>query len=360
MFALFVGSVLAVPVSGIAVQQEECSMMQAMPKLPEPEKVEPQALLENVVVLAHSLDEQTPDAVKNAISTVEAALDSIQPGLQTEHNNAKAQVDELYGEIDFCRRNLEIGHAQTLASHRSEKEERVQAHAAAEQTVLNACDNRWFEKAHTLSLSLPPSSPSDAPAEFYDRVKEWHTFIEVEWAEIESEKTECDDATTALDTAAAAKNTAVSEYEASFCRHRLMCDLTTACGVHEAGVLNTMKPGIQADELARQDQFKTVSQVDCILALIRTAVDTHNIIGDASLAGCDDVSVMGRWNNADGSSASVSDYTITFADVPDATPEECPDSEIGDPECPDEDESVIESWTAGVAVMATTTTTTTV
>jgi len=74
---------------------------------------------------------------------------------------------------------------------------------------------------------------------------------------------------------------------------------------------------VQTAMISRQQEYITFMQVECLMDLIMNAMLTATPIDDASLTGCDDV--------------SVDDLTLTFPDPPPA-PTACP-AQSGDPQC---------------------------
>lgn len=296
----------------------------------------PEALLQQVVAMAHSFHAQTPEAVQTAIDAANAALSSILPTLTAEHTHAQAQVQLQFDEIGACLRNMESGHADVLTSQRTQKNQCLQSQTETAQRVLDECENGWFAHVDGLSHRLP-SCAADTPEAFYSTVNSWRSFVQDEWAVISSEKSECEEAS--RDQAALQISCPLlsSTFDGTFCRHRLMCRLATACRAHEMEVFNTMKPGIEEDMASRQRQFHTVAQVGCILDLIHDAMGTNNTIADTSLAAC-------------GDDADISSLTVLFPELPDAAPDVCADPEAGDPECPDDEVEVATTWENGEAV----------
>jgi len=139
-----------------------------------------------------------------------------------------------------------------------------------------------------------------------------------EYNQAVSQRAECTEASaaSALLAETCASRTAV--YEEAFCEHRLSCSMFSQCYAHEAGAYYLLRDEVQATMVARQLQYQTVRQAECIMGLIMSSLQAGATIDDASLTSCDDV--------------SVEDLVISFPTPPPA-PEECPVLEIDDPQC---------------------------
>jgi len=340
MRLLYAGLALTVPVS--TNQLDECSFIQGMQTRPirsAPKKTAPDALLEEVVAMAHTFHTRSPEDVQTAIDTANAALQSILPELEGEHTHAREQVELQHGELQACLQNLESGHADLLASKRLLMEQCAQSQVDAAATKLAECENGFYAHVHGLSNHLPPCS-ADNPDAFHSMLSSWRSFVQDEWSLVDSEKTECDEATSGDADLQPVCQQRTSDYEGVFCNHRLMCSLTTACRAHEIDVFNSMKPGLEDDMLSRQQQYTTVTQVGCILDLIHDAVGSNSTISDNSLTACAD--------NTD-----LTSLTLQFPDMPDSAPSVCPSPAAGDPSCPDVDQVDIPTeWNNGAGSQA--------
>lgn len=295
-----------------------------------------QSLLREVTAMAHNIQTSSPEEVRAAIDTANAALQSILPDLQSAHNRARDQLNLQHGEIDACSRNMESGHADTLASQRQLKDQCVQDTANAAQRTLDECDNGWHAHVTALASRLPDCGATQ-PDAFHSMVAAWRSFVQDEWSIIDSEKIECDQATADEAALQPVCQERTSDFEGTFCRHRLMCSLTTACRAHEVEVFNSMRPGFEEDMASRHQQFQTVTQVGCILDLVHDAMGTNISIPEASMNAC-------------GDDLDLTPLTLTFPTMPESALSVCQDPHSGELSCPDVDElEHPTSWTDGQA-----------
>jgi len=110
-----------------------------------------------------------------------------------------------------------------------------------------------------------------------------------------------------------------------------------ACQAHETQVYQEMMGDVNQAMDSRQAQSATIEQVDCLLQLISTAVETNNTLPEDVLATCE---------IAIGNSP---DLVITFPPVPHAL--ECPSPTANDPDCPGlADVGEIGEWSGGEVV----------
>lgn len=94
--------------------------------------------------------------------------------------------------------------------------------------------------------------------------------------------------------------------------------MLNACHSHEVEVYDSLLVDIRAGMLSRQEQYRTIKQVECLLGLITGAIDTNTTIGDDELGDC-------------GSEVSVESLVIDFPSP--STPDECPAPHESDPAC---------------------------
>jgi hypothetical protein len=93
-----------------------------------------------------------------------------------------------------------------------------------------------------------------------------------------------------------------------------------SCHAHEVGVYNAMTVDLRSAMISRQQQFRTIKQIECLLGLISDAVQSNTTISEDALGEC-------------GEDVNVDHLTLEFP-VPSAVAG-CAAAQSGDPSCPE-------------------------
>jgi len=276
-----------------------------------------------------SLGTMTPESYNTAIVSARSALSDVVVALDTEHGVAEREVNRQFGEITACREHATHGLAAVsarLGEAQSAEDASIQCNqelvsAQAEQTRL--C-NVWSNLAESLSSSEPPCRATHAtPEAFYENFQLWKAHVSAQDATIESSRAACDTATSSSAAKQAECNTLAGEYHDAFCLHALACGMGDECQRHETGVFNDLVPDVRLAMQSRHGQYQVVKQIECLLDLAASAMESDQTITSAEMEACD--------RSAAGSPADVTHLTIEFPTIP--ALQGCPASQDGDPEC---------------------------
>jgi len=300
------------------------------------------SLLQSLQKIAQSLKQDSfattdPIDVSRALGSANDALATMFPGFAVSHASAQHEVDIQIGEIEACHRSVVHGieirahHERRLAARRAASEQCGESLATAMETEASECEE-WTTRAdELLSAGVPGCGPSTAE-QLYEVASGWRDWMATEWASIESHRSECNEAATAVTSQSETCASTTDAYEEAFCMQLQSCNMHSSCFTHEVDVYTGLRVEITAAMTARQEQYRTAKQAECLVELIMQSMITSTPISDVSLTACDDV--------------SVDDLTLTFPELPEA-PAECEAVQDTDPQC-DPVPHVLQ-WTNGQA-----------
>lgn len=302
--------------------------------------VGPSMLLETVQGMAKQLTHGgqmagIPESMTAALETVNTALAMLEPALEEEHAHAQQQIQSQVDEIQACHSSGVHG---TQVTNALAEDLSIMRTCVADQTVAAATEERecreWTD--HATRLEFPPTNLHNANAESAYEIalslKEW---VDDNWARVESQRSECNDASTFAANEVSRCSPVIAEYDDRFCQHSLACSLQSACRAHEVGVYNTLSDEARIAMSARLAQHRTIQQVQCVMGLVTTALNTNMTIDDSSLESC----------NGGGVTGDVDHLTLDFPSPPSES--ECPAPQSDDPQCPEVD--LPQAWTGGEA-----------
>ena len=84
----------------------------------------------------------------------------------------------------------------------------------------------------------------------------------------------CNEARTAITDQTVLCEAVTETYETAYCDHQAVCGLLQDCHSVEAGVYHALTSDLEAAMISRQQQYRTVTQAECITSLITTALLT--------------------------------------------------------------------------------------
>jgi len=320
-----------------ACDEDEHSLLQARshPRPPAATGVAgPAILLESVKTLARHMKGESPDIVAAAAESVQSAVESMIPLLQDEHADAQGLLDRQFEEIQSCFSAL---HGTAVRDDYADKlfvmNQCTDDQNAAAEAQQKVCDV-WHGHASRLELPCTSLSPSTPPEEVYEASARLRDWVQDVWPIIESQRNECNDATARAAAEERRCSPVIADYDETFCQHQHSCSLLVACYNHEKERYQEMISDSNAGVSARQQQFQTNTQVQCILGLVTDAIGTNAVIDD--LGSCD-------------GDADVDHLTLSFKDA--EAPTICPPQQIGDPQCLAVDLPL--SWEGGVPTETT-------
>lgn len=343
VLALFCASAAASSCVGDTCDSDGNSLLQArsLVRKGSAQTTDAEALLLSVQKVANSLTKNsatamTPDEVNTAVGAAASAVSGLVPTFAEQHNAAQHEIDTQFGEIEACHNSDSHGtdartnHAESLSTHLDNKHECDEAVASAIEAETRECDE-WRTQANELSNVVPACSPSSTPEELTNIAISWAPLGQ-QLASVVLQHSECQEATSVLEARERECTATTLAYEEAFCLHSFSCHMITNCHAHEVEMYTSMRADVEVGMAARQLQYRTVRQSECILELIMTSLRTSTPIDDDSLTSCDDV--------------SVDDLSIVFHDLPQA-PAECPNPQSGDPDC--DPVPQVEDWVNGQA-----------
>jgi hypothetical protein len=149
---------------------------------------------------------------------------------------------------------------------------------------------------------------------------------------LEQQQAECFAANEDVDSRSALCAAMQDAYEEAFCRTRESCIYHNSCYSHEVEVLNALRPEIETAADARQQQYITAMQAQCLVSLMMDALRNGTPIPDDPLTACADV--------------DASALIVNFPEMPPA-PEACPASQATDPPCAPVPH--VPGWSNGIA-----------
>jgi len=272
----------AVSCTSTCKDEDASSLLQARASVHRAKTTDAKTVLKSVQDVANSLRRGSqatmdPDQVNAALGTANTALQAMLP-MFAEQN-------------DIAQREIEHGVAAVQACHTEHGGEVGSRLAAADFAAKEQCEE---------SLSHVIEAEHDACE-----------------GQGEHPNCLCDEARTAITQQTTLCAAVTNTYEAVFCEHRFACISFHECHHQEMEVYNGLRADVEAAMVSRQEEYITYMQSQCLIDLITNAMLTSTPIDDASLAGCDDV--------------SVDDLIITFPEPPSA-PTQCP-VQSDDPHC---------------------------
>jgi hypothetical protein len=109
-----------------------------------------------------------------------------------------------------------------------------------------------------------------------------------------------------------------TQFAGSFCEHQRQCAFLDSCHNHEVEIYDALVANSASAMQARQDQFSSLDQVECLLSFITQSINGNETIQESDLNTCD----------GDVEAAHLQLETPTPVAVP-----ACPDAEDDDPVC---------------------------
>jgi len=228
----------------------------------------------------------TPAEVTAALGTAETALQAMLPMFEEQHDLAHREIQHSFGALQACHNE-----------HGGEVRARLEHAVASEFAATEQCEQ---------ALS--------------DAVNAEHEACE---GQGDDPNCLCNEAREAITHQTALCVAVTQTYEAVFCEQHISCTSLHECHAQALEVFNEISADLQAAMISRQQEYSTFMQVDCLMNLITTAMSSGTPIDNAALVACSDV--------------NVDHLTLDFPDVPPA-PSACPESQIGNPQCGEEEE----------------------
>jgi len=223
----------------------------------------------------------TPEDVNEAIGTANTALQTMLPMFEQQHNIAQQEIRHALSAVDAC-------HHRHGGHRRTSSEQAV----ATDLASKNACDE---------ALAAAVTAEEEACA-----------------GQGGDPNCLCNEARVAITDQTILCAAVTETYEVAYCANQESCQQFHQCHEEEMEVYNSLRADIEAAMNARQEEYRTFMQVDCLMNLITTAMLSGIPIDHASLVACDDV--------------HVDHLAIDFPEPPPA-PTACSERQAGDPHC---------------------------
>lgn len=285
----------------------------------------PSSLISTVRQLARRATQQSPETVTALVESIDGTIQAMKLPLVTEHDAAQTLLDTQFEEITAC------GSMSSYTSDATAFQSLVQCRAdvaAATDEKNEACE-LWLGEPSILQNQgdypgCLPSIELRTAEEFLAHVEAWSTFTEAELSGLRTKKTNCETKTTVLtgeETRCAEEET---EFDGAFCSRKTSCALLHACHDHEVANFDSLVNTLQSGEAARQAQFRSISQIECLLGLISTAVQDNSTIAEGQLDNCDGDANVDHLGLQVGTPQSLSDCSASAAGDPECSPVELP------------------------------------
>jgi len=258
-----------------------------------PKGPEAASLLESVRSVARSgLTQESPEAVTALLASVTETVRSMKPMIMEEDTTAQSHIDAQIAEITACGASENHG-SDVVAAHAVQVaalEECAAARARDTSARDEAC-NAWAAHAAAVRRGFPAwdSGNDDNPDAVLSHVRQWEEFAQDEIPGLESRKAAC---LAATETSAATNSrcdAVENDNNGAVCDHERTCTLLHACHDHEVEVYGALVAESAAGVTSRQNQWHTLTQVECLLGLISTAVQSSEVVAESAMNGCDDV-----------------------------------------------------------------------
>jgi len=223
----------------------------------------------------------TPEDVNAAIGTANTALQTMLPMFEQQHNIAQQEIRDAVSAVYAC-------HHRHGGGVRTSSEQAV----ARDLTSKNACNE---------ALAVAVSAEEEACA-----------------GQGDDPNCLCNEARVAITDQTALCDAVTETYEVAYCANQESCHEFHDCDFREIEVYQRIRADIEAAMTARQEEYRTFMQVECLMNLITTAMLSGTPIDHASLVACDDV--------------HVDHLAIDFPELPQA-PAACSERQAGEPHC---------------------------
>lgn len=297
--------------------------------LPSAASLHAESLLASVRQMAHQITGESPEVATAAIESVKDALTLMKPLILEDHQEIQAQINRQWQELQACHSSESHGATAVgdLSGQITTTRECRDAVRVTGESKQELCD-LWYN--HADQVSFPPCVNEGGAEAVYESTVNIGAWYTDQWAIMVPFRTNCEQASAADDAERARCSTVLGEYDEVFCQHFLSCRLLDACSDHEMAVYNALIEASQAGRYSRQNQWRMISQAECLLDLITGGLGTNTTLDDASMEGCVlDIDVAHL------------DFVVQVGLVVPG----CPLPTDGDPTCPEV--QLPEGWTDG-------------